>query len=355
MEIRPSAFRRQVLRHLPPGAHYYYLVRCNQRGGQKRLPGRGAFRATPSFQDPSANPGTYFVLFCADAEAKQPVKIPRKPYLLTKLAAEDTAHEREAAEFVRFKAAVLESAPEEATHYSLAKLDGAAGPDGLLALGNQFEFPTQATGGWWQVRYARDRDQPFDEPLLPVLVELREPVAKGAEAARTTTHNGSRSDLLSLLERHYELNRELRSTLRTLADQWSRIEGHYQRAAVAPDYTVVLKYLADSLREALRPPTDTVPATQPVKSNDYAGKPAAGSASTAAAVAAVEAATRQAIAEVTKSAAKPKPSSLEDATAKVDAQLVVETLDRGRARDETEGQQRSPSTDSTVGFTGTTR
>jgi hypothetical protein len=130
---------------------------------------------------------------------------------------------------------------------------------------------------------------------------------------------------LSLLDRHYELNRELRSTLRTLADQWSRIEGQYQRAAVAPDYTAVLTYLADSLRESLRSPTGTVPATQPVKSNDYAVKPAAGSVNVAAAVAAVEAATRQAIAEVTKSAAQPKPSSLEDATAKVDLQLAVLT------------------------------
>jgi hypothetical protein len=264
------------------------------------------------------------VLFCADAEAKQPVKIPRKPQLVTKLAAEDTAHEREAAECARFKAAVIKSAPEEASHYHLATLDGTEGPDGLLTLCAPFEFPTRATLGWWKVRYSRSGDQPCDEPLLPVLVELQEPIAKRAEAARTTAVTGSRADVLSLLDRHYELNVELRSTLRTLADQWSRIEGHYQRAAVAPDYTAVLRYLADSLREALRPPTGTVPATQPVQSSDRARRPAAGSASTAA-VAAVEAATVQAIAEVTKSVAKPKPSSLEDATAKVDAELAALT------------------------------
>jgi hypothetical protein len=264
------------------------------------------------------------VLYCADAEAKQPVKIPRKPHLLTKLAAEDTAHEREAAEFTRFRAAVHQEAPEDATHYHLAKLDGAKGPDGSLALGNQFDFPTQATSGWWQVRYTRDRDQPCDEPLLPVMVELQEPVAKVEEVAQPPAHSGSRSDLLSLLDRHYELNRELRSTLRTLADQWSRIEGHYQRAAIAPDYTAVLTYLADSIRETLRPPTGTVPAAQPVRSNDCPRKPAAGSAS-AAAVAAVEAATCQAIAEVAKSAAQPKPSWLEDAKAKVDAQRELLT------------------------------
>ena len=321
MESKPSAFRRQVLRHLPPGAHYYYLVRCNPRGGQTRLPGRGAFRATPAFQDPSASPGTYFVLYCADAEAKQPVKIPRKPHLLTKLAAEDTAHEREAAEFIRFRAAVHQEAPEDATHYHLAKLDGAKGPDGSLALGNQFEFPTQATSGWWQVRYTRDRDQPCDEPLLPVIVELQEPVAKGEEVAQPPAHSGSRSDLLSLLDRHYELNRELRSTLRTLADQWSRIEGHYQRAASAPDYTAVLKYLADSIREAVRLPTGSVPVAQQVQANDCVGKPAAGSAS-AAAIAAVEAATLQAIADVRKSAARPKRSSPEKLEAEVDAQIA---------------------------------
>ena len=235
---------------------------------------------------------------------------------------EDTARVRCGREYRRFLRTVRGAAPEDATHYYLTAVDGTAGPDGFLKLWSRFEYPVLATVGWWSVRYWSEHGEPCVAPARPLVVALREPIASRDAAAQATTQTDSRADVLSLLNRHYELNVELRSTLRTLADQLSRIESHYQRAAVAPDYTAVLTYLADSLREALRPPTGTVPATQPVKSSDRAGKPAAGSAS-AAAVAAVEAATLQAIAEVTKSVARAKPSSLDDSIAKVDAQLAV--------------------------------
>ena len=320
MEIRPSAFRRQVLRHLPPGAHYYYLVRYSEHGAPMRVPAIGALQATHIFQDPP-KPGAYVVEYCQDRHATRPVKSAGEACVLANVTEEDTARERCGREYRRFLRTVRGAAPEDATHYYLTTVDGTAGPDGLLKLWSRFEYPALAAMGWWEVRYCDEHASPCAAPARPVLVALREPVANRDATAAAETD--SRSDLLSLLDRHYELNCELRSTLRTLADQWSRIEGHYQRAAVAPDYTAVLKYLADSFREALRPPMGTVPVAQPVKSNDCAGTPAAGSASAAAAVAAVEAATRQAIAEVTKSAAKPKPSSLEDATAQVDAQLAA--------------------------------
>ena len=321
MGKKSSAFERLVREQLPPGAHYYYLVRYGERGQWIRVPEMGAFQATPRFQAPTAKPGVYVVEFCRDRHAKGLVKSRHPSGVLAKVSAQDTARVRCEAEYRRFLTEVIDAAPEDATHYYLTTVDGTEGPDGLLKLWSRFEYPALAAMGWWEVRYCDEHASPCAAPARPVLVALREPVANRDATAAAETD--SRSDLLSLLDRHYELNCELRSTLRTLADQWSRIEGHYQRAAVAPDYTAVLKYLADSFREALRPPMGTVPVAQPVKSNDCAGTPAAGSASAAAAVAAVEAATRQAIAEVTKSAAKPKPSSLEDATAKVDAQLAA--------------------------------
>jgi hypothetical protein len=175
--------------------------------------------------------------------------------------------------------------------------------------------------GWWEVRYCDEHASPCAAPARPVLVALREPVANRDATQQSTRQSDTREDLLSLLDRHYELNCELRSTLRTLTDQWSRIEGHYQRAASAPDYTAVLKYLADSIREAVRLPTGSVPVAQQVQASDCVGKAAAGSAS-AAAIAAVEAATLQAIAEVRKSAARPKRSSPEKLEAEVDAQIA---------------------------------
>ena len=323
MGKKTSAFERLVREQLPPGAHYYYLVRYGERGQWIRVPEMGAFQATPRFQAPTAKPGVYIVEFCRDRDAKRLVKSRHPSAVLARVSAQDTARVRCEAEYRRFLTEVIDAAPEDATHYYLTTVDGTEGPDGLLKLWSRFEYPALAAMGWWEVRYCDEHASPCAAPARPVLVALREPVANRDATAAAETD--SRSDLLSLLDRHYELNCELRSTLRTLADQWSRIEGHYQRAAVAPDYTAVLKYLADSFREALRPPMGTVPVAQPVKSNDCAGTPAAGSASAAAAVAAVEAATRQAIAEVTKSAAKPKPSSLEDATAQVDAQLAAFT------------------------------
>ena len=325
MRKKSSAFERLVREQLPPGAHYYYLVRYGEGGLLTRVPESGAFQATPRFQAPTAKPGVYRVEFCQDRHARRLVKSRHKSGVLAKVSPQDTARVRYGAEYRRFLTEVIDAAPEDATHYYLTTVDGTEGPDGLLKLWARFEYPALAAMGWWEVRYCDEHAEPCAAPVRPVIVALREPIASRDAAAQATAQTDSRSDLLSLLERHYELNRELHSTLRTLAEQWARIEGHYQRAAVAPDYTVVLKYLADSLREALRPPTGSVPATQPVKSNDYLGKPAPGSASTAAAVAAVEAATRQAISEVTKSAAQPKPSSLEDSTAKVDAQLAVLT------------------------------
>ena len=320
MGKKSSAFERLVREQLPPGAHYYYLVRYGERGQWIRVPERGAFQATPRFQAPTAKPGVYIVEFCRDRDAKRLVKSRHPSGVLARVSAQDTARVRCEAEYRRFLTEVIDAAPDDATHYYLTTVDGTEGPDGLLKLWSRFEYPALAAMGWWEVRYCDEHASPCAAPARPVLVALREPVANRDATQQSTRQSDTREDLLSLLDRHYELNCELRSTLRTLADQWSRIEGHYQRAAVAPDYTAVLKYLADSFREALRPPMGTVPVAQPVKSNDCAGKPAAGSVSTAAAVAAVEAATLQAIAEVTKSAAQPKPSSLEDAKARVDAQ-----------------------------------
>ena len=321
MGNRPSVFRRQVLRHLPAGAHYYYLVRHSEHGAPMRVPASGALQATPIFQDPT-KPGAYAVKYCQDPQATRPVKT--KACLLVNVTEADTARVRGEAEHRRFLRTVRGAAPEGATHYYLATLDGTEGPDGLLKLWSRFQYPTFAAAGWWEVRYCGEHAERCAPRVRPILVALREPIASRGAAVQAHSQPDSRTDILSLLDRHYELNLELRSTLRTLADQWSRIEGHYQRAAIAPDYTAVLTYLADSIRETLRPPTGTVPAAQPVRSNDCPRKPAAGSAS-AAAVAAVEAATCQAIAEVAKSAAQPKPSWLEDAKAKVDAQRELLT------------------------------
>ncbi len=324
MGKKSSAFERLVREQLPPGAHYYYLVRYGAGGQLIRVPERGALQATPRFQAPTAKPGVYVVEFCRDRHAKRLVKSRHPSGVLAKVSAQDTERVRCEAEYRRFLTEVIDAAPEDATHYYLTTVDGTEGPDGLLKLWSRFEYPALAAMGWWEVRYCDEHASPCAAPARPVLVALREPVANRDATQQSTLQSDTREDLLSLLGRHYELNRELRSTLRTLADQWSRIEGHYQRAAIAPDYTAVLTYLADSIRETLRPPTGTVPAAQPVRSNDCPRKPAAGSAS-AAAVAAVEAATCQAIAEVAKSAAQPKPSWLEDAKAKVDAQRELLT------------------------------
>ena len=318
MGNRPSAFRRQVLRHLPLGAHYYYLVRYSEHGAPMRVPAIGALQATPIFQDPP-KPGAYVVEYCQDPQATRPVKT--KACLLVNVTEADTARVGGEEEHRRFLRTVRGAAPEGATHYYLATLDGTEGPDGLLKLWSRFQYPALAAAGWWEVRYCGEHAERCARRVRPTLVALREPIASRGAAVQAHAQTESRADMLSLLDRHYELNRELRSTLRTLADQWSRIEGHYQRAASAPDYTAVLKYLADSIREAVRLPTGSVPVAQQAQASDCVGKPAAGSAS-AAAIAAAEAATLQAIAEVRKSAARPKRSSPEKLEAEADAQIA---------------------------------
>ena len=74
MENKPSAFRRHLLRYRPPGARYYYLVRCHEDGTLTRVPTSRAFQATPGFQGPAAKPGRYAVAYCQDQHATTPGK-----------------------------------------------------------------------------------------------------------------------------------------------------------------------------------------------------------------------------------------------------------------------------------------
>ena len=315
MGKKSSAFERRVREQLPPGAHYYYLVRYGAGGQLIRVPERGALQATPRFQAPTAKPGVYVVEFCRDRHAKRLVKSRHPSGVLAKVSAQDTERVRCEAEYRRFLTEVIDAAPEDATHYYLTTVDGTEGPDGLLKLWSRFEYPALAAMGWWEVRYCDEHASPCAAPARPVLVALREPVANRDATQQSTRQSDTREDLLSLLDRHYELNCELRSTLRTLADQWSRIDGHYQRAAIAPDYREVLKYLVDTFREALRPVVRTVPVAQKGDANQEA------KAQATAAPSPTPARSSQPAASPAKPTGQPRVRAVDSSAAQIEARL----------------------------------
>ncbi len=315
MSKKSSAFEKLVREQLPPGAHYYYLVRYGEGGRRIRVPERGAFQAAPRFQDPTAKPGVYVVEFCRDRHARRLVKSRHNSAVVAKVSAQDTARVRCEAEYRRFLTEVIDAAPEDATHYYLTTVDGTEGPDGLLKLWSRFEYPALAAMGWWEVRYCDEHASPCAAPARPIVVALREPVANRDATQQSTLQTDTRDDLCSLLDRHYELNCELRSTLRTLAEQWSRIEGHHQRAAVAPDYTEVLKYLVDTFREALRPPTGIVPVTQKGDANQEA------KAQSTAAPSQTSARSSQPVASPAKPTGQPRVRAVDSSAAQIEARL----------------------------------
>lgn len=282
MRILPSSFEKLIERHRPADARYYYLIGYNRQRQEVRIPTRGAFRALEPFQHPTANPGRYYVHYCRDSAAKEPV-FGSKRSLLAQLFLGDTAQERtghSSSEYAAFQDTVVRFAPHGATHYHLVPLDGRDEPvpqDHPLQLHSPFQFPSNARCGTWEVKYCLHQFQPIDRTpkRRPVWVELKEPVGVlDDEMPSPLAYEQELENLLSILDKQEDLNRLLEDT-KNVADEYrQRLESiARQQKQASPDYTPVLMTLISTIRDlwfAAQKPSPASPAPAATK-NSAAG------------------------------------------------------------------------------------
>lgn len=282
MRIGPSNFEKLIERHRPADARYYYLIGYNRQRQEVRIPTRGAFRALDPFQHPTANPGRYYVHYCRDSAAQEPVVGSKAP--LAQLFLGDTAQERtghSSSEYAAFQDTVVRFAPHGATHYYLVPLDGRDAPvpqSHPLQLHSPFQFPSNARCGTWEVKYCQHQFQPIDgtPPRRPVWVELKEPVGVLDDAARRpSSYEQELENLLAILDKQEDLYRLAQDTKNAADEYGQRLEAiARQQKQASPDYTPVLMTLISTIRDlwlAAQTPRPASPAPPAPKSS--AAKP----------------------------------------------------------------------------------
>jgi hypothetical protein len=278
MRIGPSSFEKLIERYRPADARYYYLIGYNRQRQEVRIPTRGAFRAIDPFQHPTANPGRYYVHYCRDSAAQEPVVRSKAP--LAQLFLGDTAQERtghSSSEYAAFQDTVVRSVPHGATHYYLVPLDGRDEPvpqDHPLQLHSPFQFPPNARCGTWEVKYCQNQFQPIDgtPPRRPVWVELKEPVGVLDDAVQSPpSYEQELENLLSILDRQEDLYRLLQDTKQAADEYGQRLEAiARQQKQASPDYTPVLMTLISTIRDlwlAAQTPSPASPASPATKSS----------------------------------------------------------------------------------------